>query len=210
MEERVKISKRLLAYLLDILFVYLLISLISSIKYINPTYEKFESSYEKYSEVLEKYYDEEITAEEMNELNKDNLYTVTKYSVSTNIVIVLVIFGYFVLFQKYNNGQTLGKKIMKIKVISVNDKKPTIKDFIFRTLPMYYIYIGSVIPIILNSIFVFLVNSTSYMYINTISIYFFLIIAIITFVMIYVRKDNRGLHDLIAHTKVVYEENKAK
>ena len=55
-----------------------------------------------------------------------------KYSVSYNIVIIIGLFAYFGLFQKYNNGQTIGKKIMKIKRLSsllIQRRKPILPRY---------------------------------------------------------------------------------
>lgn len=205
MEDKVKLSKRIIAYLLDILLVYLLISLISGIRFINPTYDKYVKVYNEYEDVFERYVNKEISIEEVNELNNDSIYKLTKYSVSTSVVIIVVIFGYFVLFQKYNNGQTLGKKIMKIKVVDANDNNISIIKYILRTIPMYYIFIGSIIPIIINQVVVFLVSSNTYLTVYSIPINIFLFINIISFVMIIKREDSRGLHDLLANTKVINE-----
>lgn len=199
----VKTSKRFIAFLLDVLLLFFLIGLITSIRFINPQYEKYLESYEKYSDVLERYYNNEINESEMVNLNKENYYNVTKFSISYNIVIVVVILAYFVLFQKYNNGQTIGKKIMKIKVIGKENNNPTLGAYLLRTLFIYYIYIGSIIPLIVNLILVFILNPTYYMIVSSIINYSFLILSIIIFTTIIVRKDKRGIHELISKTKVI-------
>ena len=65
----VKISKRIIAYLLDILLVFFVASLVTSIRFINPYYDKYTETYEKYSDVLDKYYKGDINENEMIELN---------------------------------------------------------------------------------------------------------------------------------------------
>ena len=57
----------------------------------------------------------------------------------------------------------------------------------------------------INQISVFLVSANTYLTINSISIYTFLFISIISFVMIIKSEDSRGLHDLLANTKVINE-----
>jgi len=205
MENTVKISKRVIAYLLDILLIYILISAIVSIRFINPTYDKYVEAYEKYAEVLEDYTKGNITDKEYTELNMDNIINVTKYSISSNVVIILVIIGYFCLFQKFNNGQTLGKKIMKIKVVGVDNKNVNIGRYLLRILPMHYIFIGSILPILINSIFIFVLKKNAYIMLNSITIYIIFFISIISFVMMNIRKDKRGIQDLITNTKVVEE-----
>ena len=205
MENSVKVSKRICAYLLDILFVYLVISLIMGIKFLNPTYDKYMEYMEKYNTVAEEFYNGDMTSEEFLKQNNDNFYYVTKYSVSYNVVIVLSIIGYFVVFQKFNNGQTLGRKIMKIKLVRNDDKDVTLLDTFIRTLSMYYIYIGSIIPLVLNSILVFIIPKSKFLYINMGISYIFVGIAIASLVMIWIRKDKKGLQDIISKTKVVEE-----
>ena len=58
------LSKRISAYLIDILFLFVLISLITEIKFINPYYDKYIETYESYNEILEQYSNEEITEAE--------------------------------------------------------------------------------------------------------------------------------------------------
>ncbi len=205
MENIANVSKRISAYLLDICLIYLFMSLITGIRFINPTYDKLVETTNEYQEVLNDYTEGKITEEVALEQQKDYVYKVTKYGISTNVAVVLVIFAYFGIFQKFNNGQTLGKKIMKIKVVSNDDKNLSVWSYFLRILPIYYIFIGSVIPLILTSILVFIVGSTYFATVNSIIVYLFFGIGIMSFVMMNVRKDKRGLQDLISGTKVVFE-----
>ena len=201
------LSKRISAYLIDILFLFVVINLITGIKFINPYYDKYIESYEQYSELIENYNNEEINEEEFNELYNINYYEVSKYSIAYNVVIALSIILYFVVFQKFNNGQTLGKKFLKIKVVENNtEENASLLKYFLRSLPIYFIYIGGILPLIINSILVFVLNENNYMFISTIISYGFLILSIVTLVMLNVRKDERGIHDLLANTKVIYIE----
>jgi len=200
-------SKRISAYLIDIFFIFILIGLISEIRFINPQYDEYTKAYENYNQIVEDYTNELITAEEFNDLYNENYYHVSKYSLSYNIVIIVVIILYFGVFQKYNNGQTIGKKLMKIRVVG-NEESVGLMKYILRTLPIYFVYIGGILPVIINSVLVFILNENNYINISMIVSYIFLMISIISFVMIRFRQDRRGLHDLLANTKVIYEENK--
>ncbi len=199
----VKISRRICAYLLDIIFIFLIASLITSIRFINPTYEKYNETYEKYSEVLNDYTDKKISEEEFVEQNRTNFYYLSKYSVSYNIAVIVVVIAYFVLFQKFNGGQTIGKQIMKIKVVNLEEKDASLLSYLGRTIFSFYIYAGSIIPMVLNTILVFILNSKYYMNVSYIISYSYLAFAIISLVMMCNRKDKRGLHELISKTKVI-------
>ncbi len=199
----VKISRRIWAYLLDIVFIFFVVSLITSIKFINPSYEKYEKTYEKYSEVVEEYSKGNLTEKEFIEQNRDNYYYLNKYTISYNIAIIVVIIAYFVLFQKFNGGQTIGKQIMKLKVVNLEGKDASLISHLLRTTFSFYIYVGSIIPLLINTILVFVLNSKYYMNVSYIVSYGYLIFAIISLVMMCKRKDKRGLHELISKTKVI-------
>lgn len=201
----VPVSKRISAYLMDILLIFIMISLIIEIKFINPNYDEYVESYEKYNDVIDDYNNELITEEELVKLNTENYYAISKYSVSYNIVIVVGLILYFVVFQKFTGGQTLGKKLMKIKVVNNNNEKPTLFKLFLRCLPVYYIYIGGIIPVFINTILIYIISPNNYMSISNIVSYIFLIISIISFIILWIRKDKRGLHELISDTKVIYE-----
>ena len=203
MEKNVNMGKRVTAYLLDILLIYFLVTLVISIRAINPTYDKYLEYTEKYNDTLKDYQDGKIEMEEMLNLSQDNFYYINRYSISYNIVIAVVLIGYFVFFQKYNNGQTLGKKIMKIKVVSSTKKDVSLFRYLLRSLCNYYLYIGSIIPLLLNSILLFIIPKDNYMIVSSSISYIFLGITIISVILLLANKDS--LHDRLAKTKVVAE-----
>lgn len=199
--------KRISAYLIDILFIFVVISLITEIKFINPSYDKYIESYSTYTKILNDYTSDNITEEEFNNSYIEIYYDISKYSISYNAVIVLCIILYYGVFQKYNNGQTIGKKLMKIKVVDNNNENNiSLLKSILRILPMYYIYVGGLVPLTINSVLLFIVSKNNFMNISLIINYIFLIISFLSFVFILIRKDKRGLHDLISNSKVIYVE----
>ena len=205
MASEVKLSKRISAYFLDILLIYLFISLITSIKVINPYYDKYTEETEKYTELMKLYTDKEIDEKEFLKESREVVYYLSKYSVSSNIVIAVVIVAYFGLFQKFNKGQTLGKKIMRIKVTSNDDKELSLFSYLLRLLPSYHVFVGNIIVLIANSVLINYLDVNKYYNANIIITYVFFGIAIISFVMILIREDKRGLHDIISNTKVINE-----
>jgi uncharacterized RDD family membrane protein YckC len=204
--EKAKISKRIAAYFLDILFIYLLIGLISSIKVINPYYEKYNNAYEEYSISVKQYMEKEIDIDEFNKVTKESNYYLNRYGITNNIVSVVVLIGYFVFFQKYNNGQTLGKKIMKIKVVTKDNKIPSIKNFLLRLLLLYYAYVGNLIVIIIVSILSYTVNITYFANITTVVTYVILTVNIISLVYMISKEKKDGIHEIISNTIVINEK----
>ncbi len=202
--ETVKTSKRITAFLLDILLVFFLASLVTSIHFINPYYKKYEAAFKEYSEVTNNYLEEKISEKEFLQLNYVNYYNVSRFSVPYNIAIVVILILYFVVFQKFNNGQTMGKQIMKIKVVNNSDNKDvSLIKYLLRSLPIYYISIGAIIPLLLNSLALLFVKGKMFYIVSACINYAFVILGVVTLTIMLSRKDKRGLHDLIAGTKVI-------
>ena len=112
--------KRAFAYIIDLMIVVFIIGLFTNIEALNPNYEKYEQAFESYKTLIA---ESENTNNSQTVKQATNvMYDLNKYSVSTSIINVVVMVLYFGLFQYYNKGQTIGKKLMKIKVVS-NDGK---------------------------------------------------------------------------------------
>lgn len=166
-----------------------------------------------YIELLDEHYkDDELTKTGYSSLVKDldrdfqkkyknYYYNISKYSTIYNIIYIVVLLLYFVLGNIWFSGQTLGKKLLKLKIVSNDDssKKVTWVNFLIRALvlynPIYYL-------VILISPYLFNVNSfySWALVFGNIKNY----LEIIIMVMIVVRLDNRGLHELLSNTKVIY------
>ena len=105
---------------------------------------------------------------------------------------------YFICFQFYKNGQTIGKNIMKIKVVSNDDQSLNINNYIFRSLIIDSIFVDMIVLC-----FVIFANREVYFYgVGMIEFIQYMVILISAFMVMF-RKDSRGLHDLVANTKVI-------
>ena len=116
------------------------------------------------------------------------------------LALVLTI-GYFVVFQYMNKGKTFGKMALAIQVVDANTEKPT---SIIKGLIRSLIILG-ILSSCLELIFInFLAKDsymTGYLAIGAIE----LIFIIVSVIFILYRQDGRGLHDLMANTKVIRE-----
>jgi len=147
----------------------------------------------------------EVILDKINEnyftIEKNYSYKLLKYSIIQNIITVMCILLYFVVFQFYFNGKTLGKKIMKIKVISNNDKTLTILNYFIRSLIVNEVFIN-----VLNIIFITILSKNNFfVYSQIIYSITYILEMVIIFTIIF-NKDNRGLHDYISNTKVVEDK----
>ncbi|MBR6690590.1 MAG: RDD family protein [Bacilli bacterium] len=216
------VFKRAVAYMIDMLIVSAISTLIASNAYINKDYKNYINTYEEYDSFYEKYEnsiedlqesleDEEITQDEYdtelekinNSYNDKNIeynYKLIKFSIVSTIISILVILIYFVVIQYYFNGKTLGKWIMKLRVVSNNDKKLNILNYLLRSL-----ILNSVLINILTIIFVVTLSKNNYLIANEIIYVVNYVMEIAIVFMMFFDKNNRGLQDYVANTKVIYE-----
>ena len=101
------------------------------------------------------------------------------------------------------NGQTFGKKVMKIQVISVNEQKKVGGiSYFLRAIIQNNILI-TVIQIVILFTFT---KDNYYMIYNNVNMVGYILLYFIVFLVL-VRKDSRGLHDLLAGTQVIFVSN---
>ena len=190
--------KRIGAYIIDYLFVFLLITMLSQIRVLNPSYEEYAESYVRYEEIMD-----DLTVDNAVEIAKSKEYMqvnydLSKYSVSISIISLVVYLAYFVGFQKWNNNQTLGKKLFNIQVVGNENKKVGWLQLLWREVVLYNL-IWEVLTIV--SIWVF--NYEGYMYASSLLTFIAGAIIWVNIFFVVIRNDSRGIHDLLAKTKVV-------
>lgn len=194
------VMKRFLAYVIDIFLVTFIAFIIIQIPVINPYLDRYEKKYNEYIEIQEKYENKKISEKEYNKESRNLSYTLDKYNFPYTVVTTACLFGYFILFQYYNNGQTLGKKLLKLRVKGYNDKKIGFKNYLIRSLLLNNIIINILMLLCL------LITDKSIYYYST---YVISIIQIIfmyaNIIVLLFRKDNRGLHDVVSGTLVIEE-----
>lgn len=190
--------KRIGAYIIDYLFVFLLITMLSQIRVLNPSYEEYAESYVRYEEIMN-----DLTVDNAVEIAKSQEYMqvnydLSRYSVSISIISLVVYLAYFVGFQKWNNNQTLGKKLFNIQVVGNENKKVGCLQLLWREVVLYNL-IWEVLAIV--SIWVF--NYEGYMYASSLLTFIAGAIIWVNIFFVVIRNDSRGIHDLLAKTKVV-------
>ncbi len=172
-------------------------------------YEKLIES-ETYKDIIESKYDDEIIDEkeykkitsEINsqytEIAEDYNYQMQKAGIFNSVLTIVSTFIYFGIVQYLLKGQTIGKKILKLKVVSANDKKLNILTFMLRTLIINNVFLNALDIILLASI-----SKDIYFKSASITSLLISIIEAITIFLVMTRQDNRGLHDLLLNTKVI-------
>ena len=193
--------QRLGAYIIDYIFILLLITLLGQIRFLNPTFDEYYKTYDESMEMINNTNEEDIfKLLESEEYSLAN-YNLAKYSVSISIISIIVYLGYFVGFQKWNRNQTLGKKLFNIEVASIENTDVKWWQILFREIIIY-----NLIAKILYVILILFLNVNSYFMISNIILAISSLIFLINVILILFRKDGRGLHDLLAKTIVVEKD----
>lgn len=187
--------RRICAYAIDYIFIVLLTTMVSGIRFLNPTYDDYASTYSEYSDMYESIADGNLEVVNSTEF-KNVYYNLDKYSVTISISTIVMYLLFFVGFQKWNHNQTLGKKAFNIAVVGEN-KKVTIWQMLFRSLIIYNIVFE-----ILSLLALWIFDANSYMLVDMIitsmaMIFFYINAAIVIF-----SKSHLGIHDRICKTKV--------
>lgn len=196
------ILKRFIAYLIDFVIVAGIASCFSYLSILNPNRNLYERKYNEVLTLFEQYEQGGVTQEDYEQQYIPMYYDLNRLNVNYAIINLVVLIGYFGIFQWQFGGKTIGKKFMKIKVLQNKDNcKPGIVSFFIRT-----VVLNNVIITILQLIVLFVCNVNNYYVIySNVNLVGYVLLYILVFLM-FVRTDHRGLHDMIAGTKVVLDE----
>lgn len=187
--------KRIVAFAIDILLVTTFVSLITQINIFNPYSDEYKETYDKYSKLMESDMNDDKVKDEMITLNYD-LY---RYSIVNNVISLVCILLYFGVLQMILKGQTIGKKIMNLRLVSnKDDKKLHIGNYLIRV-----VVLNNIIFTVTNIIAVYTLSAKAF-YNFTYGLSFVQsTIWMIMVLMVVLRQDGRGLHDFLAGTKVI-------
>ena len=188
-------SQRVLAFLIDLVLLSMITSLITMFIPVNDTATKL---YEEQNRVLEGYVEGTVSMEEYVNQMVDISYDISRQTVIISIVTIVISLLYYVVYPCYNNGQTFGKKLMKIKIKKTNDKELTMNDLLIRSMIN-----NSILVNIINVALVLFLGKNLYLSTSSfVSIIQYLVLTI-SLIMIAFTKNAQGLHDKAVHTEVV-------
>ena len=189
--------ERFFAYVVDIVIITIIVTMLAYPFTANKT-DDIEKISNEMTELLQKYTDDEVSMDTYVIEYSTLSYQLDKYQGATVLIGIFIYILYFMVFQFYNKGQTIGKKLLKIKVKSI-DSELTMNQVIIRALLIDSI-LASMVQIVVLS---FVSDANSYFYINGIFMIIDFIFVVISALMIMFSKNRRGLHDYITKTEVV-------
>lgn len=178
----------------------------------NKEYDKLVEDNEEFKDLLDTYYKNDKLSNKnydklVKELNdnyleeyKDVYYKLDKNSIVFNISYVIVTILYFVGFNLITDGVTLGKKLVRLKIVNNKDSSNKVNwiSYLIRCFMLYQpiYYLSKVV-------FVNFLNISDYYTVtNTIyDVHSYLLFIILGFIA--VRMDGRGLHDIFSNTRVI-------
>lgn len=193
--------QRLFAYFID----YLIISVVFSLFALSFNTTKLTSINDEINntmnEIVNISNEEEQNLDDLNNKLIDLQYEYQQESKLASGISLLITFAYFTVFQFLNKGQTIGKKLLKIKVVNKEEKEPSFITMFLRTF-----IVQGILTTGLSLIGIFVLNKELYM-----ETYFILnslmsIFVVVCALMVLYRKDRRGLHDMMAGSLVVKED----
>ena len=205
------VYRRISAFLIDIFLVTFVSTIFSSIPYVNPFIDNYKDAYDEYREVYK--------SESESVLTNPTIKNVIDYSskmskqihkmdyslLFNNIYYLVFSFLYFVLFTYFTGGQTLGKKMFKLKVVKYDGSKVKLSNLMLRTLLSgSSIFMGVNIIVFIQLLFLMINQNQVYFYAILFSSMISYVIEIVGFALLF-SKEHRSLDDIIGSTKVVDE-----
>lgn len=194
-EVKALFSQRFVAFMIDLFLVSALTTLVTTFIPTNGTIDKL---YDQQTKIIENYTSQKITMEEYVNQLVDISYDIAKQTGIATLVGIAISLLYYVLYVYKNDGQTIGKKMMKIKIKKKNDDQLTMNDLLFRTMILQ----GTLVSIIGFCTILFL-NKDTYLATNSLLNLVQYSILLVSFFLIAFTKEKQGLHDKLVGTIVV-------
>ena len=192
--EKVLFTKRFMAFLIDILLISFISSLLTS-PFVDT--KKNDKLLNELDVVMENYKDGKIKEEEFIISYGDIIYSVSRNNGIISFVELIIYVLYFVVYQLYKGGQTIGKKLMNIKVVSEQGDL-SMNQMIFRSF-----LANSLIFSILLFMFIIICNKSNYLYFaGTVMIIQYGVLFVSSLFVMF-RRDGKAIHDILMKTKVI-------
>lgn len=188
--------KRVVAYAIDFIIVTLLATVLSMILIKNTA--SYQQKTEQLLELTRKYTAGEISKEQYSKDFDELNYYVTREGVGTTIINCSTAIVYYVILCYFCHGITLGKYLMKLRIVSNNSKDLNIGNYLIRGL-----FVNLILSNLVSVIFVYTMSKSTFVSIYPKVSSVLTLFLLVTVLFIMYRNDGRALHDLMANTKVI-------
>ena len=189
---KASLKKRITAYLIDIIIMLIILGFISVL------YKPDDITLNNNLNLLTmQYASGDITFTNYITKSSEIYKQIDLNNLIINIINAVYIIGYFVILPYFNNGQTIGKKMMSINVRAISNGKLNIQKLFVRNLIINGLFY--LLAVIICSWAV----PAQYYFITVTALGIIQIgLILASMFMVVYRKDKKGLHDLIARTWV--------
>lgn len=188
-------KKRLFSYIIDIFILSLVLGVIGMFI---PSGSNIESLNNELMNINNNFVNGELGIRTFINQYAGIFYNIDKEMFYSSLISVIVSILYFVVYPLYNNGQSFGKNMNNIKIVSNDDSDVSANSLIFRYLLMDGIGVS-----IISMCSLFIFKDFNYLIITSILGFLQFLVVIISVFMVLYRHDFRSLPDLIAGTKVI-------
>lgn len=189
-------KKRIIAYIIDLMIISILASMLTNVFVKSEDYTKLN---EEGRVILNNYLEEQT--EENSEEVLTFTYAATKMLAPSNFANIILYSIYFGILPKFTTGQTIGKRLSKIKIQSSEGKNLNILNLMIRVAVLYGVLIN-LISAILLVIAPRVVYSTANSYLMMLQLIMFL-----ACIFGSLGPKGRGLHERLSATEVVSLED---
>lgn len=188
-------TKRLGAYFIDILILLAVFALMAIIL---PENQNLMALNSEMSQIYEQALEGQLTFGKYFIRFTDVLKDIDQELVLYNIINSFFILIYFVILPYFQNGQTIGKKLFKIKIERQDNEKLMLNELLIRSFCIH-----GLIYMLVSLVNVFVLPPIAYFIVTSIFGFFQILLVIVSVFMIIYRKDKRGLQDIFSKTRVV-------
>ena len=194
----VKYHKRLSAYIIDIMFLGMILLVVNyfipesrNIHILNNELSMINEMFIKHNIGITTYFNRYALI--IHDL--DILKAI--YAIINSFFIIL----YFVIYPYLKDGSTFGQRVLKIKVVNEQEEAPSLNQLLWRN-----IIINGLGYMLISLALLYVVPSIAYFIIISILGFIQFMVVITSLFMVIYRKDKLGLQDIYSKTFVV--ENK--
>ena len=188
-------KKRLLAYFIDIIILSLILTFVGLFI---PSNSNLVNLNNELMSVNNNFMNQEIDAITFINQYSNIGYSIARELFLSNLISVAVGIIYFIVYPLYNGGQSIGKKIIGLKIVSVDDSDVSSNSLLIR-----YLLMESIGATIISMCLIFVIKDFYYILCDSILSFLQFLVVIISVFMVIYRRDKRSLPDLIAGTKVI-------
>ena len=179
--------KRFFAYLIDVLIIFIIISLVKQILPIN----KYEIELNNLNEL---YLEQKIGLTEYFNDIPTITHNIDKSNIGINIINTILIIISFIIIPFINKGQTIGQKILKIKILKDDIK---LEDYVGRA-----VIINGLGYMFFMFIILYLTNDNIYFILINLLGFFQILVVIINCFMVLYSKNKCGIADKFTNTRI--------